>query len=141
VKGILNMGMRAVGDGVGVVAGKVASRAIPSMLNLGLTGFAGVALQLASGIAAGWAAGKFINRDFGRMVVAGAAGGILEGFAKAANIPVVSATLGDEYDAAMGIWLPGAPAPDQGVGRYLPAGGGMAAWDDNSMSDSVGLPG
>jgi hypothetical protein len=132
-------------DAVGIVTGKVASRAIPALLNLGMTGIMGVAIQAASAVAAGWAASK-VNRNFGRMVTAGGFAGILEGYAKLANIPVISPALGDEYDAVMGAYLPGVDT-GEGVGRYLPAGGGLAGDSTGSgggedVSDSVNmLPG
>lgn len=136
-RGIVGTVMQAGGDAVGIVAGKVASRAVPALLNLSFTGIAGVAIQAASAVAAGWLGSK-VNRNFGRMVVAGGIAGILEGYAKLANIPVISPALGDEYDAVMGAYLPGADAGQ--MGRYLPAGGGLAGdGTGEDITDSVGL--
>lgn len=141
-RGLLGQATQAGMDAVGIVTGKVASRAIPALLNLGMTGIMGVAIQAASAVAAGWAASK-VNRNFGRMVTAGGFAGILEGYAKLANIPVISPALGDEYDAVMGSYLPG--VDNDGMGRYLPAGGGLAGdagAGGEDITDSVNmLPG
>lgn len=135
-RGIVGQVTQGAVDAVGIVTGKVASRALPALLNLSMTGIAGVAIQAASAVAAGWAGSK-VNRNFGRMMLAGGLAGILEGYAKVANIPVISPALGDEYDAVMGAYLQS--DTDGSIGRYLPAGGGMGGMEEQDMADSVGL--
>lgn len=120
---------------VGIVAGKVASRALPSLVGLNQVGFAGVAIQAVSAFAAGWAAGKFINPEFGKMVLAGGLAGIIEGYIKAANIPVVSATLGDEFSPVGMYELP--TMDNAALGLYSGMSDGSGEGED--ITDSVGL--
>lgn len=139
-KGMVGSVMQGFGDALAIVGGKVASRAIPALVGLQQTGIAGVAIQAGSAIAASWAANK-VKPGLGRLVLAGGLAGILEGYIKGANIPVVSAALGDYYDASYGMWLPAPSAPAQ-----LGGVDGMGAWNDGGagedISDSVGiLPG
>jgi hypothetical protein len=136
--------MQGATDAVGIVAGKAASRALPQLVGLSQTGIVGVAIQAGAAVAAGFLGGK-VNRNFGRMVLAGGLAGILEGYIKVANIPVISASLGDEYDAVMGLYVQPTPVDGGGGGGSL----GLYRGEDDGyggggedVSESVGfLPG
>lgn len=133
-RGIMAQLTQGAVDALGVVTGKAASRAIPALVGLNQTGPMGVAIQAGAAIAAGWL-GNMVNRNFGRMALAGGLSGIVEGFIKVANIPVISAALGDEYDAVMGAYVTSGAA-DEALGLY--AGGGEEVAGEDIM-DSVGL--
>lgn len=133
-RGIVGQVTQGAMDALGVVTGKVFSRAVPALVGLNLTGFAGVAIQAASAVVGGFVGSK-IKPGFGRMVLAGGLAGIIEGYAKALNIPVISPALGDEYDAAMqhgmaAYTLPGAEEP---LGLY-PGFSGDEAYDRDIAS-------
>lgn len=133
-RGVVAQLMQGGQDALGIVVGKAASRAIPALVNLTQTGPAGVAIQAASAIAAGWI-GSMVNRNFGRMALAGGLAGIVEGFVKVANIPILSASLGDEYDAVMGAYVTEGEAGDERFGLYA----GMSEAVEEDATDSVGL--
>lgn len=140
-RGIVGMITQGGVDALGIVTGKVASRAIPALVGINQTGIAGVAIQAASAVAAGFLGSK-VNRNFGRMVLAGGLAGILEGYAKVANIPVISPALGDEYDAVMGTYVTdGGTADVERFGLYAGMGDATTG-DGEDITDSVGiLPG
>lgn len=141
-RGIVGMVTQGSVDALGIVTGKIASRAIPALVGINQTGITGVAIQAASAVAAGFLGSK-LNRNFGRMVLAGGLAGILEGYAKAANIPVISPALGDEYDAVMGTYVTDGGAGDvERFGLYAGMSGDATGGDGEDISDSVGiLPG
>lgn len=75
-KGIIGQLMQAGKDGAWTVAGDVAANMAQIMS--GQTGMAGVGVQLAGGFAAGYVVAKYVDRDAGRFVMAGAAAGIVK---------------------------------------------------------------
>ncbi len=137
-RGIVAQLTQGAVDALGVVTGKAASRAIPALIGLNQTGPAGVAIQAASAIAAGWL-GSLVNRNFGRMALAGGLSGIVEGFVKVANIPILSASLGDEYDAVMGTYVTDGGAVDERFGLYAGMSGDADSMEGEDVTDSVGL--
>lgn len=140
-RGLMGMVTQGGVDALGIVAGKVASRAIPALIGINQTGIAGVAIQAASAIAAGFLGSK-VNRNFGRMALAGGLAGIVEGYLKVANIPVVSPALGDEYDAVMGTYVTDGGALEERFGLYAGMSGDATGGEGEDMTDSVGiLPG
>lgn len=128
-------------DGLETVAGKAGARAIPALVGLHQTGVAGVAIQATAAVLLGFFGGK-VNRNLGKMLLAGGLGGIIEGYVKDANIPVLSPALGDEYHPELGAYTSagdltaGSTALDT-MGLYH----GMSGDDDTGQdtADSVGF--
>jgi hypothetical protein len=118
-RGLVGMTLQGLVDGAGVLTGKVVVRQVPTLLKLNLTGPAAIGAQVAAAVVAGWAANK-VKPGMGRMVLAGGIAAALEPTIKAANIPFVSAGLGDYYSAyllpngQMGLYPSGA-APSLAV--------------------------
>jgi hypothetical protein len=98
VKGITGRAIQGATDGAGVLAGQIAARAIPTALKLPQAGTLGLAVQAGVGIGAGMVAGRMVNANLGRNMVAGAFAAIFASLVKRANVPVISAALGDEGD-------------------------------------------
>lgn len=80
-------------DASGVLLGKAAARAVPQYFKLPQAGLAGLGIQLGVAIAAGLAAHKFVNRDYGRFVLAGGISAPMETFIVAKNIPFLAPAL------------------------------------------------
>lgn len=139
-RGIAGQVMQGAVDGAGVVVGKAFSRAIPALVGLNLTGVAGVAIQAAATVVGGFVGSK-LNRNFGRMMVAGGLAGIIEGYVKALNIPVLSPALGDEYDAALqhGLSAYTLPGSDENLGLYPGFSGTGDEAYEREVQDSIGM--
>lgn len=126
-------------DALGIVTGKAVSRALPALVGLSQTGFAGVAIQAVASIAAGFV-GNMVSPRVGRLMVAGGLAGIVEGYIKAANIPIISPALGDEYDA-MGAWA-GSEELAAAAGRLGLYPGSEGFGEEEGEQEAVGmLPG
>jgi hypothetical protein len=126
----------AVGGAVAVVGGKVASRALPALVGFNQTGVAGVAAQAASGYVSAWLANK-LKPGLGKLVLIGAFAGIVEGFIKGANIPVVSPALGDYYDHAMGMWLEAGASQPEAARLQGYSGSDGDAWGHGGQGEDV----
>jgi hypothetical protein len=74
-KSIVGQLVQAGKDGAWTVAGDVAANMAQIMS--GQTGIAGIGVQVAGGFAAGYVVSKYVDRDAGRFVMAGAAAGIV----------------------------------------------------------------
>jgi hypothetical protein len=75
-KGIMGQLIQAGKDGAWTVAGDVAANMAQIMSKQ--TGVAGIGAQIAGGFAAGYVVSKYVNKDAGRFVMAGAAAGIVK---------------------------------------------------------------
>lgn len=102
-------------DAAAVVAGKVAVRLARSRLGMESGTAAGSAVEGAGGVVLVVLGQRMRSRVLRNMGV-GALAGALEGIVKTANVPVVSATLGDIGD------LPNAPITDGELAGYIGAG-------------------
>lgn len=121
---------QAVIDGGFVVLGDVSAN-IAKILT-GQTGILGNVAQLGGGLAAGFVVSKYVSRDAGRMVLAGAAAGIVKQFVNDQVLPLIPAgTAKTNLTAA----LQGYPHSDFAAQMqgYVGAGNGN---DQNNM----GLP-
>lgn len=97
VRGIPGMVMNAARDSLGLIGGRIVARAVPQMVKLPSDGILGIAGRLAVGIVAAIGAQRISART-GEMVLLGAVSGEVERIIKAANVPVVSAALGDSFE-------------------------------------------
>ncbi|MGI8481846.1 MAG: hypothetical protein ACR2MF_07270 [Chthoniobacterales bacterium] len=82
----------------------------------------GYLAEIAVGIAGGMLMEKFVSRNFATMFLVGALVSVGEQLAKNANIPVVSAALGDEGEGMLS--LVGDDLSTYLVGAYDPVTGG-----------------
>jgi len=116
---ILGQLMDGVKDAGGIIIGKAAARAIPTMTNLPKQGALGLAVQAGVALAAGIAAHRFVGRDFGRMVLAGGLTAPLETAIVANNVPLLGPALSPATGATqVGLYS----LPSRGMGVYsLPA--------------------
>lgn len=130
-------------DALWIIGGKIASRAVPALLKMDATSpgkMATVAgVQLGAGLGLSWAAGKFLSRDAGRLIFAGAVVGVLETAARKYEVPYISTLVGDEGDVLGGFTyevLPGGDAigsypgggPGTGMGLYPGEMAGMGSY-------------
>lgn len=130
-------------DALWIIGGKVVSRAVPALLKLDASTPAKTAMvagvQLGAGLGMSWAAGKFLSRDAGRLLFAGAVVGVLETAARKYEVPYISTLVGDEGDVLGGFTyevLPGGDAvglypgggPGTGMGLYPGANAGMGSY-------------
>jgi len=97
VRGIVGMVTTAAQDSLGLIGGRVIARAVPQMIKLPTDGPIGIVARLAVGIVAAIGARR-ISPRVGEMVLLGAVSGEVERLIKAANVPVISAALGDSYE-------------------------------------------
>jgi hypothetical protein len=100
LKGIQNTIMGGVVDAAFGVAGKASVRIVRSKLGYDGVTTIGAAVEVATATAIGIAAAKMLGPQRARAVVQGAFMSPIENFLKAANLPFVSAALGDEGDFA-----------------------------------------
>jgi hypothetical protein len=115
--------VQGVKDAAVITAGKATANVIGRLIPVPGTGMLPrVGAQAAAAVAVGFAANRFLGRDMARFAVAGALQAPIEGFAKAANIPYVSAALGDDV---LGDYYGESSVGDYGGGNSLPAGGSM----------------
>lgn len=97
-RGIIGTIMDGVKGGLGVVAGKAISRAVPALVGIQPTGYLGLGVQALVGVGAYMAADRFVGREPARTVLYGAFGGVIESIVRGWNVPVLSPALGDETE-------------------------------------------
>jgi hypothetical protein len=129
--------IQGVKDAAVITAGKATANVIGRLIPVPGTGMLPrVGAQAAAALAVGFAANKFLGRDMARFAVAGALQAPIEGFAKAANIPYISAALGDDvlgdYYGEVGDYS-GGNAIGAGVGDY--SGGNTQGVGDAMEAD------
>jgi hypothetical protein len=135
VSGVVPMLIQGVKDAGVVTAGKATANIVGRLIPMPIQGTVGRVLSATIGAAAvGFAAQKFLGRDLARFAVAGALQAPIEGFVKAANVPYVSAALGDDvlgdYYTGVGDYSGG--SLPSGVGDYS---GGNAGVGDSMEAD------
>lgn len=113
-------------DAVQIVLGKAAARAIPVAFNLPRQGNTGLAVQIASAVAAGMVGEKVLGRAAARMILAGGLSAPIESFVAGAGIPYLSGALQPmgRYPT-VGRYPPLGRYPQPELGRY-PATNGVA---------------
>jgi len=114
-RGIVGQLTGGLQDAAFIVGGKAVTNIIAGFIPIG----GGMALDLlkkaAAAMAAGYA-GRFISPNASRMMLAGGLAGVVEGFAKQLNIPLISSALSD-YDSPYAVGsYPQASVP--GVSAY-----------------------
>lgn len=137
-RGIVSFIMAGAIDATEVVLGKASVRIISGYLPASIpqTGAVGLALQVALAGGVGFAAHKFVSPNAGKMVLAGGLSGVIEGFIKSLNIPILSPALGDGTSYyAVGAYpsmsaYPALPSPS-GISAYP----GMAGDEDVTSAE------
>jgi hypothetical protein len=126
--------IQGVKDAGVVTAGKATANIIGRLIPMPVQGTVGRVISATIGAAAvGFAAQKFLGRDMARFAVAGALQAPIEGFVKAANVPYVSAALGDDV---LGDYYGESSVGDYGGGS-LPAGATMGDYTGANLGDAM----
>lgn len=87
-------------DAVEVVGGKIVARTVPSLVSIERDSTTGLIVQALAGAAVG-VVGSYVNPNAGKMLMAGGLAAPLETLIKKANLPYVSAALGEEDETVM----------------------------------------
>lgn len=115
--GIVQRVTEGVKGAIGVVAGKVASRAIPTMIGLPRTGTMGIAVQALTGVVLAPFVGRMVGGDFGKAFLWGAFASPVESLVVRLNLPVVAPALSSYADEVAAIpYAPGAMSAALGAG-------------------------
>jgi hypothetical protein len=115
------MAQKAAPMAGGVIVGKAASRALPTLVNLNQSGPVGLLVQAGAGLVAGYALAQVVGRDFGVAVIAGGFAAAGESVIKTANIPILSPALGE------------VPYQSEAVPSAVPEIGGYAELEEGEV--------
>lgn len=112
--------MRTVTEGVkgglGVLAGKVAARAVPTLIGQPRTGMVGMAIQAAVAIVLAPMVGRFAGGEFGKAFLWGSFASPLESVVVKLNLPVIGPALSSYADELSAVpYVPGALAGPRGA--------------------------
>lgn len=131
---VLGMLKDGVMDAAGIIAGEVGARTLPTLLKLPKQGAVGLGVQALSAVALGYGADRFVNKDVGRMVLAGALAAPMKTFIVSKNVPFLAPALSPAAQSAeLGAYagwglsgynlVPRLPQPAQaaGVAGYVPS--------------------
>lgn len=136
--GVKNILLGGVVDAAFGVGGKAAVRLVRSKLGYDGATTIGAAVEVATATALGIAAAKVLGPNRARAVVQGAFMSPIENFIKSANLPYISATLGDEGDfAGIEEGMGGYPAVTGGPAGVR-VGGGMGGYPAGLGDEEVG---
>ncbi len=120
-KGFIGMLLQGSIDTVEVTLGKVVARTIPTMVNIPTSGPMGLIVQTAVAVAVGFVGHQFVSKNAGKMMLAGALSAPVESIIKQANIPFISAGLGEEPEiveiGGMGAYPSLGAYPEMGMGE------------------------
>ena len=94
--GFTGMLMQGGIDTIQVTLGKVAARTVPTLAKIPTAGPMGLVVQGVVAVLIGFVGHNFINRNAGKMMLAGALSAPVESIIKQANIPFISSGLGEE---------------------------------------------
>lgn len=108
---------RGVFTATQVLLGKAGARAVPELMNLPRSGNAGLAVQVATALALGYATEMFFSKATASAVLAGGLTAPVETLLVSANIPYVSSYLSP---AATQAAVAGYVQPGKGVAGYVP---------------------
>lgn len=98
MRGFMPMLMEGAIDAGEVVVGKAAARLVPSLFGFGKGTMMNMTIQAITAIGMGYIGHSFVSRNAGKMLLAGGLASPLEDIIKAANVPLISAALGEETD-------------------------------------------
>lgn len=106
-----------------VVLGKYASRTVPTMLNIPSAGATGIAMQAVVALVVGEAAHRFINKEAGSFILAGALMAPLESALDMFNVPFLSDLAAyphalSAYPHTLGQYREGSLLPSGQLGAY-----------------------
>lgn len=105
-----------------LLAGEAGTNIVAGFIPLDKSGAMGAVVKVASAVAVAWLL-KRVSPNASKMALAGGLATVIRGPIKAANLPLVSANLGDEGYYAVGSYPQG----------LLPAG--VAAYPDSGYGD------
>lgn len=103
-------------DAAWVLGGEAGTNIVAGFIPLDKTGPMGLVVKVAAAVAVGWLAGR-VNQNASKMALAGGLASVIRGPVKAANVPLISAALGDGDFYTPGSFAVGA-YPQVGVGAY-----------------------
>lgn len=126
-RGIVGQITGGVVDAAWLLGGEAGTNIIAGFIPLDKSGAMGAVVKVAAAVAVAWLA-KRVSPNASKMALAGGLASVIRGPIKAANLPLVSANLGDLYDESG--YAVGAGAYPQGL---LPAG--VGAYPDSGYSD------
>lgn len=98
MRGFVPMLMEGVVDAGEIVVGKAAVRLVPSLFGWTRGTMMNLIAQSATAVVLGYAGHSWISRNAGKMLLAGGLASPIEDMIKSANIPMLSAALGEEMD-------------------------------------------
>lgn len=135
-RGIMRQLTTGLKDAAGIIVGEAGARTLPVLLKLPQQGALGLGVQAASGIVLGYVADRFLGRDFGRMVLAGALAAPLKTMIVAHKVPFFSTALSPATSAqGMGAYkglrayvAPRALPARTGMGAYVRPPGGLGSY-------------
>jgi hypothetical protein len=117
-RGIIGQVTSGVIDAAWLLAGEAGTNVVSGFIPLDKAGPMGAVVKVASAVAVAWLA-KRVSPNAAKMALAGGLASVIRGPIKNANLPLISANLGDLYDESG--YAVGAGAYPQGL---LPAGVG-----------------
>lgn len=109
-------------DGLNVLLGEAAARAIPTLFRLPTAGAVGIGVQLATAVGIGMVAERLVSRDAARMMVAGGVSAGLQSLVIAYNVPFL------------------APALQPGTVSGYPQGGRLIGYPRQPINRMAGYP-
>jgi hypothetical protein len=114
-------------DAAWVLGGEAGTNVIAGFIPLDKTGPMGLVVKIAAAVAVAWLARR-VNPNAAKMALAGGLASVIRGPIKGANLPLISANLGDMYDESG--YAVGAGAYPQGL--LAP---GVAAYPESGYGD------
>lgn len=128
-RGIVGKVMTGVVDAAWVLGGEAGTNIIAGFVPVTGTALQ-AAVKVAAAVAVGWAAAR-VNANAGKMALAGGLASVIRGPIKAANLPLISANLGDGDMYAPGQYAVGAYPQVPALSAYPQAG--YSGDDDESF--------
>jgi len=117
-RGIIGHVVGGFVDAGWLLAGEAGTNVVSGFIPLDKTGPMGAVVKVASAVAVAWLA-KRISPNASKMALAGGLASVIRGPVKNANLPLISANLGDLYDeSGYAVGAGAYPMLPAGVGSY-----------------------
>jgi hypothetical protein len=124
-RGIIGHVVGGFVDAGWLLAGEAGTNVVSGFIPLDKTGPMGAVVKVASAVAVAWLA-KRISPNASKMALAGGLASVIRGPVKNANLPLISANLGDLYDeSGYAVGAGAYPMLPAGVGSYPQGVGDM----------------